>query len=64
MFESNFPVDKGSFSYAALWNTFKPIGAGCSIAGKSGAVRGHGEQILPIGIDGHWTQQGACRTKI
>ena len=25
MFESNFPVDKGSCSYAVLWNTFKRI---------------------------------------
>jgi L-fuconolactonase len=32
MFESNFPVDKGSCSYAALWNAFKRIAAGCSTA--------------------------------
>jgi L-fuconolactonase len=32
MFESNFPVDKGSCSYAALWNAFKRIAAGCSAA--------------------------------
>jgi predicted TIM-barrel fold metal-dependent hydrolase len=30
MFESNFPVDKGSCSYAALWNAFKRIVTGCS----------------------------------
>jgi hypothetical protein len=30
MFESNFPVDKGSCGYAALWNGFKRITAGCS----------------------------------
>ncbi len=28
MFESNFPVDKDSCSYAVLWNTFKKITAG------------------------------------
>jgi hypothetical protein len=28
MFESNFPVDKGSCGYAALWNAFKRIAAG------------------------------------
>lgn len=30
MFESNFPVDKGSFSYTTLWNAFKrlTVGAG------------------------------------
>jgi predicted TIM-barrel fold metal-dependent hydrolase len=25
MFESNFPVDKGQFSYVALWNAFKRL---------------------------------------
>lgn len=28
MFESNFPVDKGSCSYANLWNAFKKMSAG------------------------------------
>ena len=32
MFESNFPVDNGSFSYAILWNAFKKLCAGCSPA--------------------------------
>jgi len=27
MFESNFPVDKGQFSYTALWNAFKRLSA-------------------------------------
>lgn len=27
MFESNFPVDKGQFSYNAVWNTFKRLTA-------------------------------------
>ncbi|MPM79581.1 hypothetical protein SDC9_126620 [bioreactor metagenome] len=30
MFESNFPVDKGSCSYQVLWNTFKRITQGMS----------------------------------
>ena len=30
MFESNFPVDKGSCSYRVLWNAFKRIAASCS----------------------------------
>ena len=30
MFESNFPVDKGTCSYAVLWNAFKRIAAGAS----------------------------------
>ena len=30
MFESNFPVDKQSFSYDTLWNTFKLLTASYS----------------------------------
>ncbi|MGD6514907.1 amidohydrolase family protein, partial [Xanthomonas citri pv. citri] len=30
MFESNFPVDKGTCSYAVLWNAFKRITADLS----------------------------------
>jgi predicted TIM-barrel fold metal-dependent hydrolase len=29
MFESNFPVDRESYSYAVGWNAFKRIAAGC-----------------------------------
>lgn len=35
MFESNFPVDKGMYSYAVLWNTFKRIAAGASADEKT-----------------------------
>jgi L-fuconolactonase len=35
MFESNFPVDKGSGSYQVFWNAFKRIAAGCSPAEKA-----------------------------
>ena len=34
MFESNFPVDKGSCSYAVLWNAFKRIAASAGAAQK------------------------------
>jgi predicted TIM-barrel fold metal-dependent hydrolase len=30
MFESNFPVDKGSFSYGNMWNAFKRLAQGYS----------------------------------
>lgn len=30
MFESNFPVDKGSYSYAVGWNAFKRLASGAS----------------------------------
>jgi predicted TIM-barrel fold metal-dependent hydrolase len=35
MFESNFPPDRGSCSYAVLWNAFKRIAAPCSAAEKA-----------------------------
>ena len=30
MFESNFPVDKVSYSYTVMWNAFKRISQGFS----------------------------------
>ena len=35
MFESNFPVDKVSCSYTALWNAFKRLTAGYSAHEKA-----------------------------
>lgn len=35
MFESNFPVDKGGYGYAAGWNAFKRIAAGASAEEKA-----------------------------
>ena len=32
MFESNFPVDRISYSYVSVWNAFKIIARGCSDA--------------------------------
>jgi L-fuconolactonase len=34
MYESNFPVDKGSQSYTVLWNAFKRLSRGASAAEK------------------------------
>ncbi len=39
MFESNFPVDKGSCSYGNLWNAFKRIAAGASTDEKDWLFR-------------------------
>lgn len=39
MFESNFPVDKQSVSYAVLWNAFKKLAAGCSVTEKADLFR-------------------------
>jgi len=40
MFESNFPVDKGSGSYQVFWNAFKRITAGCSASEKTALFSG------------------------
>jgi predicted TIM-barrel fold metal-dependent hydrolase len=40
MFESNFPVDMGSCSYATLWNAFKRIAAGYSADEKTALFSG------------------------
>jgi L-fuconolactonase len=39
MFESNFPVDKVSCSYAVLWNAFKRLAKGATAAEKSALFR-------------------------
>ena len=40
MFESNFPVDKGTCSYQVLWNAFKRIAAGYSPDEKTALFSG------------------------
>ena len=35
MFESNFPVDKVSYSYNVMWNSFKRIVADFSVSEKA-----------------------------
>ncbi|MGH7043948.1 MAG: amidohydrolase family protein [Acetobacteraceae bacterium] len=40
MFESNFPVDKGSYSYAVGWNSFKRLAAGATAAEKAALFSG------------------------
>ena len=40
MFESNFPVDKGSYSYAVCWNTFKRLASAASAAEKAALFSG------------------------
>lgn len=39
MFESNFPVDKVSYSYSVLWNSFKRITAGFSADERAALFR-------------------------
>jgi predicted TIM-barrel fold metal-dependent hydrolase len=40
MFESNFPVDKGSCSYRVLWNGFKRVVKGASETEKEALFAG------------------------
>ena len=48
LFESNFPVDKGSCSYANLWNAFKRIAAGCSDDEKRALFSGTAEKVYRL----------------
>jgi len=48
MFESNFPVDKGSCSYRVLWNAFKRIAAGCSAAERAALFTGTATKLYRL----------------
>ena len=49
IFESNFPVDKGSGSYHVFWNAFKRIAAGCSAADKTALFSGTASRFYRLG---------------
>ena len=51
MFESNFPVDKGSYGYAVCWNAFKRLAAGAGAAEKAALFAGTAARFyrLPVG---------------
>ena len=51
MFESNFPVDKGSCSYQVLWNGFKRIAAGASSADKQALFSGTATRVYRLDGD-------------
>ena len=48
MFESNFPVDKQSCSYGALWNAFKRITQACSSAEKAALYHGTAARVYGL----------------
>ena len=48
MFESNFPVDKGMFSYQVLWNGFKRLAARYSAAEKTALFSGTAERVYKL----------------
>ncbi len=50
LFESNFPVDKGTCSYAVLWNAFKRITAGCSADEKAALYRDTAARVYRLDL--------------
>ena len=48
MFESNFPVDKASASYAVLWNAFKRLAAGTSATEKTALFSGTASRVYRL----------------
>jgi predicted TIM-barrel fold metal-dependent hydrolase len=56
MFESNFPVDKGSYGYATCWNAFKRLAGGASAHEKQALFEGtrHGVSIAWVRRPDPW----------
>jgi predicted TIM-barrel fold metal-dependent hydrolase len=48
MFESNFPVDKGMFSYNTLWNAFKRLAAQVSSTERSSLFSGTAQTVYRL----------------
>ena len=49
MFESNFPVDKGSYAYATGWNAFKRLTADASAADRQALFEGTVSRVYRLG---------------
>lgn len=52
MFESNFPVDKGMFSYGVLWNAFKRLASAMSADEKAALFSGTAATTYRLAIAG------------
>ncbi|HYD05079.1 MAG TPA: amidohydrolase family protein [Reyranella sp.] len=50
MFESNFPVDKGSYGYGVFWNTCKRLAQGASASEKADLFHGTASRFYRLGI--------------
>ncbi|MDR5781475.1 amidohydrolase family protein [Caballeronia sp. LZ065] len=48
MFESNFPVDKGCFSYGVIWNAYKRIAAGLDARDKAALFHDNAARVYGI----------------
>jgi predicted TIM-barrel fold metal-dependent hydrolase len=49
LFESNFPVDKGSYSFATGWNAFKRLASGASPSERQALFEGTVSRIYRLG---------------
>jgi len=50
MFESNFPVDKGSYSYAVFWNACKLLSKGASAGEKAELFAGAAKRFYRLDV--------------
>ena len=50
MFESNFPVDKVSFSYHVMYNAFKRLSAGCSASERAAMFHDTAARVYRIDV--------------
>ena len=50
MFESNFPVDSGSCTYAVLWNALKRLAAGYSASEKTALFSGTAARVYRLAL--------------
>lgn len=51
MFESNFPVDKGSYDYVTGWNAFKRLTQGCSVTERQLLFEGTASRVYRLNFD-------------
>jgi len=51
MFESNFPVDKITSGYGVLWNAFKHLAKGCSVAEKTALFSGTAARVYKLALN-------------
>jgi predicted TIM-barrel fold metal-dependent hydrolase len=54
MFESNFPVDKGAYPYAAYWNACKRLTQGASAADKAALFKDTAARFYRLNLEGPW----------
>lgn len=50
MFESDFPVDRGAFSYHTYWNAGKRIAAGYGVSEKAAMMSGTAKRVYSISL--------------